>query len=196
MRLPTFRRSLALGWEPYLNRLDRLIVSIKRLLQTCSFFSHKYHFHRRHYHDHFYHVFHLTSTASQPESGVGDLIQDTERTSATHGSLTIAWPDSTPIKINIGAWLGDEPITLERFDGGGSVKVKGTSYAFPSEAVITVDRPSQITGQPPKSQLITYNSARVKWMDKLNLVEILDQNRSYVWACKSYQVDNQITTYL
>jgi len=134
-----------------------------------------------------------TSTASQPESGVGDSGQDTERTSATHGSLTIAWPDSNPIKINIGAWLGEEPITLARFDDdGGSVKVKGTSYAFPSEAVITVDRPSQITGQPPKSQDITYNSAQVKWMDKLNLVEILDQNRHY----NNRPVVGQKTTYM
>jgi len=125
--------------------------------------------------------------ASNPESRVGHWTE-AERASATH-FVTIAHPDDTKTKIGIGAWLGDEPITLRRFDGGGFVESEGKIYDFEVEAVITVDYPFPVSGRPSKSRVITHDSARITWLDVEKMVQILDQN-------DPYQVDNQITTYM
>jgi hypothetical protein len=126
----------------------------------------------------------ISTTALPSESGseVSNSTRDRKQFPNPCASLTIA-SDRGPTKLTIGPEQGDKHITLKWSEyGGGTATCDQKSYAFPPEAVITVDYLSQITGEPSKSRVIEHKYmhefTKVEWTD-LNMVKVSNQQLKY-----------------
>jgi hypothetical protein len=115
----------------------------------------------------------LTTKSIPVSSGGGNSTQDQTQIPDSYASLTIDWDDG-PLEYKIGPGMGDEAATLERGGDSGSVKIGKWRYAFPSEAVITVDGASE-SGRPTESYVVKYNSAEISWIPESRQVRIVDQ---------------------
>jgi hypothetical protein len=118
----------------------------------------------------------LTTISIPVSFGGGSSSQDQREIPESCASLTIAGEE-----YKIQPETDDKPITLKWFDDSVEVTCDGMSCAFGSDAVATVNCPSQITGRPTKSQVIKhkYNSAKVSWVNDLKMVKVLDQKVEY-----------------